>query len=226
MSIIQGCIQTAHGLLFGNVIWVWSLPRGEEAQAAAKMEGIMFLSLAFVAGGSAFMKGICFAYSGETLTFRLRSRVFKSMLYQDMSWFDNKANNIGSLCTRLSEDAALVQGATGIRMGNMLQGLTTVSISIGLALFYSVKLGLLGALFVVILNVLGYLEEIYLADEADDDVINVEHSSLLVAQAVNQIRTIASLHIEKKFILEYTECLKITKRYKNIVCHFFKKHLN
>jgi ATP-binding cassette subfamily B (MDR/TAP) protein 1 len=51
-----------------------------------------------------------FGISGENLTRRLRSQGFKSMLSQDISWFDEPKNNVGTLCTRLAVEAAAVQG--------------------------------------------------------------------------------------------------------------------
>ncbi len=51
-----------------------------------------------------------FGISGENLTKRLRSRGFRCMLKQDVSWFDNPHNNVGKLCTRLAIEAAAVQG--------------------------------------------------------------------------------------------------------------------
>jgi ATP-binding cassette subfamily B (MDR/TAP) protein 1 len=51
-----------------------------------------------------------FGISGENLTRRLRSQGFKSMLSQDISWFDEPENNVGALCTRLAVEAAAVHG--------------------------------------------------------------------------------------------------------------------
>jgi len=51
-----------------------------------------------------------FGISGENLTKRLRLKSFKSILSQELAWFDNKQNNIGTLCTKLSTEAAAVQG--------------------------------------------------------------------------------------------------------------------
>lgn len=51
-----------------------------------------------------------FGISGENLTKRLRSKGFKSMLSQEVGWFDDKKNNVGTLCTRLSTEAAAIQG--------------------------------------------------------------------------------------------------------------------
>lgn len=74
------------------------------------MGGAMFLGLAFLSGIAALLKGVAFAMSGEKLTFRIRSGIFKAMMFQDIAWFEEKQNHLGALCTRLSEDAALAQG--------------------------------------------------------------------------------------------------------------------
>ena len=44
------------------------------------------------------------------MTERIRSRLFKAMLRQEMGWFDEEKHSTGALTTRLSEDAAQVQG--------------------------------------------------------------------------------------------------------------------
>lgn len=53
-----------------------------------------------------------FGVSGENLTRRLRSRGFKAMLSQEIAWFDDPKNNIGTLCTKLAVDASAVQGVS------------------------------------------------------------------------------------------------------------------
>ena len=51
-----------------------------------------------------------FGISGENLTKSLRSQGFKTMLSQEVAWYDDPANNVGTLCTRLAVEAAAVQG--------------------------------------------------------------------------------------------------------------------
>ena len=51
-----------------------------------------------------------FSISGEELTIRLRNLSFRAMLKQEMGWFDHTKNSVGALCSRLSGDAAAVQG--------------------------------------------------------------------------------------------------------------------
>lgn len=45
---------------------------------------------------------------------RLRGKMFEAILSQEVSWFDNRENGVGSLCSRLSTDAANVQGVSGM----------------------------------------------------------------------------------------------------------------
>ena len=62
-----------------------------------------------------------FARSGEELTARIRALGFKSMLRQQMAYFDDHMNSTGALTTRLATDASKVQGITGVRLGSIIQ---------------------------------------------------------------------------------------------------------
>ena len=53
-----------------------------------------------------------FGVSGENLTRRLRSQGFKTMLSQEIGWYDEPENNVGTLCTKLAVEAAAVHGVT------------------------------------------------------------------------------------------------------------------
>ena len=55
---------------------------------------------------------VCFTVAGERLTSRLRSESFRAMLKQEIGWFDDERNATGALITRLSNDAAQVEGVS------------------------------------------------------------------------------------------------------------------
>jgi ABC-type multidrug transport system fused ATPase/permease subunit len=46
------------------------------------------------------------------LTERLRIAAFSAMLRQEIGWFDDEKNSVGTLCARLSGDASSVQGVS------------------------------------------------------------------------------------------------------------------
>lgn len=58
------------------------------------------------------LQSTTFARSGEYLTMRIRQQTFDSYLRQEIAYYDNPKNNTGALCTRLSTDAAAVQGVS------------------------------------------------------------------------------------------------------------------
>lgn len=58
--------------------------------------------------------------AGEELTMRMRVLSFKTMLRQEIGWFDLDDNNLGALVTRLSSDAASLKGFTGPTFGAIL----------------------------------------------------------------------------------------------------------
>jgi hypothetical protein len=55
------------------------------------------------------LKNVFFACSGEALTQRIRSKIFRAYLSQDTAWFDDSTHNPGSLCLQLSSEASAVQ---------------------------------------------------------------------------------------------------------------------
>jgi len=99
-----------------------------------------------------------FGFSGENMTKRLRSHAFKAMLTQDLSWFDKRENNVGSLTTRLAVEAAAVQGATGIRIGVTLMNIGNFGVGIVLAFVYGWAITLLVLGFVPFMIISGVLQ--------------------------------------------------------------------
>lgn len=70
-----------------------------------------------------------------------------------MGYFDQERNTVGSLCARLSGDAAEVQGATGIRIGLILQGFSSVAVGFIMAMCYNWKLTLVGTAFLPLVKI-------------------------------------------------------------------------
>lgn len=59
---------------------------------------------------------------------------------------------MGALCARLSGDAAEVQGATGLRIGLILQGTSSVVVGFIMAICYNWKLTLVGTAFLPLVS--------------------------------------------------------------------------
>lgn len=84
-----------------------------------------------------------FAYSGENLTKRLRSKAFRAILRQEINYFDQPTHSTGALCTRLATEASTVKGASGARFGFFCQNFVSLIIGIIIGFIFSWQLTLL-----------------------------------------------------------------------------------
>ncbi|KAA0184411.1 ABC transporter, subfamily ABCB/MDR [Hyalella azteca] len=206
-SVIMGSCTPLYAVLFGDVLGTLSIADPAEARAEANFYALLFLCIGIVAAISTFMQAYFFALSGEILTMRLRSRAFSQMLSQELGWFDMDENSVGALCSRLSSDAAAVQGATGSRLGTIMQALTTLGLSLGLALYYDWRLGLVCVPFIPVVLVAVYLESRILSGQSITESEVLQSAGKIAMEAISNVRTVASLHKEEHFSQRYAEAL-------------------
>lgn len=111
-SFVVGASFPIFAILFGEMYGILSDENPEDVQRQANFYSILFLVLGLATGIGTFMQTYMFNYAGVRLTSRLRSMTFKSMMSQEMGWFDDGRNAIGALCARLASDCSGVQGIT------------------------------------------------------------------------------------------------------------------
>lgn len=111
-AAIQGAVMPVYAIIFGDVLQTLSEPDAEKAQSNANKYALAFVGIGLLAGISMFLQLYMFSLAGEALTQRLRKMTFAAMMRQELGWFDQPLNNIGSLLARLSGDAASVQGVS------------------------------------------------------------------------------------------------------------------
>ena len=145
--------------------------------------------------------------AGEKLTFRLRIQTFRSILWQKIEWFDRQENSVGALCNRLSSDASAIQGATGARIGLLIQVSVSSSFSLILSMFYSWKLALVCGVFVPFVLLSAMLAVKMNGGQNEKKTKALEESTRVVTEAISNIRTVASLCREKTFHSSYMASL-------------------
>jgi ATP-binding cassette subfamily B (MDR/TAP) protein 1 len=135
-----------------------------------------------------------FGVSGGNLTARMRKDAFEAMLKQEMGWFDKVENNTGSLCARLSGDAARVQGATGARAGSIMQGVAGALIAVFMGLYFNWKLGLVCTLFFPFLIIAVFVKFRIIRGVDSAEKVAFEKSA-----KVNIVATLYSIEIYSNF---------------------------
>lgn len=150
-----------------------------------------------------------FSIAGENLTSRMRKDAFSAMLQQEMGWYDKVENNTGALCARLSGDCAKVQGATGARVGTVMQGVAGIVIAVVLGLVYNWQLGLVCSLFLPVTILAVILEQRMILGADSIERVAFEKSAKLAVEAITNIRTVAGLRCEERYIKMYTDLLAV-----------------
>ncbi|XP_055920973.1 ATP-dependent translocase ABCB1 [Eupeodes corollae] len=206
-SIIMGCAMPAFALLFGGILQILASDDSTYIRTNTNIYSLYFVLCGVVIGIATFLQIFTFGIAGELLTERLRGMVFEAMLKQEIGWFDDRTNGTGSLCARLSGDASAVQGATGQRIGTILQSIATLVLGVGLAMYYEWSLGLIGLAFTPFILVATYFQRKVMADENMGTTKTMETCTKLAVEVVSNVRTVVSLGREDMFHVQYMDIL-------------------
>jgi len=148
------------------------------------------------------------AKSGEELTLRMRSISFRSMLKQEIGWFDLDENNLGALVTRLSSDAAALKGLTGQTIGAILNAIGSLVFALVVSFVSGWKLTLVLLsfsplmIFTEVVRGKQNAKKFGLQGSSSSDS---EEGGKYATQAIENIRTVVTLHQEDHFIDLYRQ---------------------
>ncbi|XP_039753186.1 ATP-dependent translocase ABCB1-like [Pararge aegeria] len=206
-SVISGFAMPILAIILGDFVGVLSNDDTEAVQAQVREYALIFVGVGVFSGITNFIMVSMYGVAGEYLTARLRKLMFKSLLQQEIGFFDDKNNSTGALCARLSGEAAQVQGATGQRIGTVLQAFGTFSFSLAVSLYYEWRLGLVALTFVPLMAAVLYKQGRMVTAESFGTAKTMEQSSKIAVEAVSNVRTVASLGREETFLNDYAKQL-------------------
>ncbi|KAJ8707903.1 hypothetical protein PYW07_011580 [Mythimna separata] len=206
-SLLVGATMPMFALLFSELYGMFELSDKAEILSRSQLYASLFAGVAAACGLVTFLQAWLFNLAGARLTDRLRQMTFKNYLVQEQGWFDLSQNSVGALCARLATDCAAVQGATGTRLGTVLQGVSTMTLGVGLAMFYSWKMTLVSLLSVPCVMGGIYLEG-YVNKRAERrERAALEQASRVATEAVLNVRTVHSLGVEESVLARYGAAL-------------------
>ncbi|KAF9872931.1 ABC transporter [Colletotrichum karsti] len=215
-SIICGGGNPTQAVFFAKQIMTLSVPVTPENAAQMKKDSdfwsAMYLMLAGVQFIAFVVQGILFAKCSERLVHRVRDRAFRTMLRQDVSFFDKDENTAGALTSFLSTETTHLAGLSGVTLGTLLMVTTTLVAALVLAIAIGWKLALVCTATIPILIGCGFFRFWMLAHFQRRSKTAYSNSASYASEAISAIRTVASLTREKDVIRQYQASLAVQQR--------------
>jgi len=209
-SLLKGTVMPSIAIFFSEMISTWY-----DSDTTKLMKDATKWSFGLYAGGflslitETAQKGI-FETVGERLTTRLRGDLFRSILRQDITWFEDEKNNVGSLSSRLSTEVKLVRQVTGQSMAATIE--TASCMTTGLIISFMASWEMCLVMFAMV-PLLG-LAEVgqWMAIKSSEGAIRgeMDKSTSKLNETVNGIREVQAFALEGKVREEIAERIKDT----------------
>uniref|UniRef100_A0A0K0FAK5 ABC-type xenobiotic transporter n=1 Tax=Strongyloides venezuelensis TaxID=75913 RepID=A0A0K0FAK5_STRVS len=207
-SAIQGVIMPIFSQVYPQIIKIFSLTDREEMRREGHFWALMFLPLGIFQGIVVCIVAIFFGLSSEKLTARLRSLLFKNILEREIAFFDDERHSTGRLTTRLATDVPNIKNALDYRLGQVINGIVIFCSDIGIAFYYGWQLAIL---LVTIFPLVGLTQRFYfkyINARVNRDSKRIEEAGKVVMEAIENIRTVQALTLEKKMYKMFCDFLE------------------
>jgi ATP-binding cassette subfamily B (MDR/TAP) protein 1 len=173
---------------------------------------LMYLMLAIVNFIAYCGQGVAFAFCSEKLIHRVRDRAFRTMLRQDIAFFDKDENTAGALTSFLSTQTTHVAGLSGVTLGTLLSVITTLVVAIAVSTAIAWKLALVCTATIPVLLGCGFFRFWLLAQFQQRAKKSYEKSASFACEATSAIRTVASLTREQDVLAQYVDSLNAQEK--------------
>jgi ATP-binding cassette subfamily B (MDR/TAP) protein 1 len=215
-SAICGGGNPTQAVFFAKLISALSVPVTPATiphiQSEASFWCLMYLMLAIVQFIAFSAQGIVFAKCSERLIHRVRDMSFRSMLRQDVEYFDLDENSAGALTSFLSTETTHVAGISGSTLGTLIMVFTTLVAACTVALAIGWKLALVCIATMPIVIGCGFFRFWMLAHYQRRAKKAYSGSASFASEAITAIRTVAALTREEDVLAQYKANLAIQQR--------------
>lgn len=207
-SAISGCSFPIISLMLSNIIVIFYESDPDNIDKKSNLIALALLGTALCLGLATFFKILSFTTMSERLAFRLRRDSFRSILHQDIEWFDRKENSSGVLTTRLATEVSQIKTTTGQNLGQHIQNFFTLTTAIGIAFLYgNVRLTIWLLLIFPIVVFAFYIQAGIVSKATTQTQKSYGEAGGMLTESIMNIRSIQALCMEDKTLISFSQNL-------------------
>ncbi|XP_009630703.1 ABC transporter B family member 4-like isoform X1 [Nicotiana tomentosiformis] len=194
-------------VFFGEIVdsFGMTVDNGKIVSKVSKV-ALKFMYLAFGSGLATFTQVSCWTVTSERQAARIRYLYLRTVLRQDIGFFDQKTNT-GVIIESLCSDTLTIQDAIGEKVGKFIQVSATFFGGFVIAFIKGWRLSLVMLSSVPPLVISSAVLTILLAKLASRAQTHYSEAATVVEQTISSIKTVASYTGERRAISEYQSSL-------------------
>ncbi|KAI6228041.1 hypothetical protein M3Y95_00580600 [Aphelenchoides besseyi] len=204
ICLFNALAMPVNAILYGLSFAMFENGRKDNLSEALLFFGL-FIALGVVAFASAWTTTYLFGRIGEKLTMHLRLRAFKSVLNQDIAFFDNPQHTVpGKLIARLATDAPNVKAAMDSRLSRVAQGILSLFTAIIFSMFIDLPLTLVCSLLFIVQGAL----QVVLARRVHRNHVQratSDEAGRYAVEAIENVKTIQLLNGEENVYINFDQ---------------------
>ncbi|CAD6225495.1 unnamed protein product [Miscanthus lutarioriparius] len=210
-AAMHGIMFPIYGILISTAIKVFYEPP-EELLKDSRFWASMFAVLGACTFVLIPIEYFLFGLAGGKLVERIRSMTFRSIMRQEINWFDKPEHSSGSICARLSTDALNLKRLVGDNLVLNVQTASTIISGFTIAMVANWKLALIITVVIPFVAFQTYAQIVFLKGLNSNAKLRYEEASQVATDAVGGIRTVASFSAENKVVDAYEKKCKSPRR--------------
>ncbi|TKW16227.1 hypothetical protein SEVIR_5G286300v4 [Setaria viridis] len=209
-AAVHGMLLPVSGIIISNAIIIFFEP-ADKLRKDSQFWGLLGVVLGIVSIIAVPLEYFLFGVTGGKLIERIRALSFRSIVHQDVAWFDDPKNSSGTLSARLSVDALNVRRLVGDSLALAVEVTSTLITGFVIAMIADWKLCLIIICVIPLVGLQGYAQIKFLKGFSEDAKLLYEDASQMATDAVSSIRTVASFCSEKRVMTIYNHKCEASK---------------
>ncbi|XP_050237901.1 ABC transporter B family member 21-like [Mercurialis annua] len=205
-AIANGLPMPLMAIVLGDTIDAFGHSQDKDVVDVVSRASLNFVYLGIGAAIASLLQVACWTITGERQAVRIRALYLKTILRQDIAFFD-KETNTGEVIGRMSGDTLLIQDAMGEKVGKFIQLVATFVAGFVIAFTKGWLLTLVMLSAFPLLVMAFAVTSIASAKMASRGQNAYAKAANVVEQTIGSIRTVASFTGERQAISNYMKLL-------------------